>query len=518
MANTLLFPSARGPLSPAPTSRNEAGGAAYDLSPEATLARLAATGCLTSTFYASAEVQLEKVLKLTSKLDPSFIARTALYARHTGYMKDMPALLCAVLAKRDVFLLGQIFPRVIDNGRMLRTFVQILRSGVTGRRSLGTAPKRLVREWLENATDWQLINASIGNNPSLADIVKMVHPRPTSASREAFYGWLVGKKFDLEALPEAVRFFEIWKNHPQKKVPDVPFQLLTALPLKNRDWNLIALSASWQTTRMNLNTFARHGVFSNRKTVKELANRLANPELVRRSRVFPYQLMVAYLNASNDVPYKLQDALQDAMEIALENVPKLEGKVVVCCDVSGSMGWPVTGWRQGASSKVRCIDVAGLMSAAILRTNPEARVLPFECGVVNLKLNARDTVITNAKKLSNIGGGGTNCSAPLKKLNREKAAPDLVIFVSDNESWMDPNNSFSTTVMKEWEQIRRRNKKARLVCLDIVPNNTTQAPDRADILNISGFNDSVFKVIASFAQGGNSADHWVREIKKESFK
>ena len=214
-------------------------------------------------------MQLEKVLKLTSKLDPSFIARTALYARHTGYMKDMPALLCAVLAKRDVFLLGQIFPRVIDNGRMLRTFVQILRSGVTGRRSLGTAPKRLVREWLENATDWQLINASIGNNPSLADIVKMVHPRPTSASREAFYGWLVGKKFDLEALPEAVRFFEIWKNHPQKKVPDVPFQLLTALPLKNRDWNLIALSASWQTTRMNLNTFARHGVFSNRKTVKE---------------------------------------------------------------------------------------------------------------------------------------------------------------------------------------------------------------------------------------------------------
>ena len=51
-------------------------------------------------------------------------------------MKDMPALLCAILAVRDVKLLEAIFPRVIDNGKMLRTFVQILRSGVVGRKSL----------------------------------------------------------------------------------------------------------------------------------------------------------------------------------------------------------------------------------------------------------------------------------------------------------------------------------------------------------------------------------------------
>ena len=515
MANTLLFPSSRGSLLPEAGTFNDAGGKAYSLSPEALLARLAATGCLSKTFYASAEVQLSEVLKLTSELQPNFIAKTALYARRTGFMKDMPALLCAVLAKRDVSLLAEIFPRVIDNGRMLRNFVQILRSGVTGRRSLGTAPKRLVREWLENASDWQLINAAIGSNPSLADIVKMVHPRPTSPSREAFYGWLVGKNYDQEALPEAVRAFELWKEKPCSKVPDMPFQYLTALPLKTRDWNAIALNASWQTTRMNLNTFTRHNVLKDKATVKALAKRLADPDLVRRSRVFPYQLLVAYLNASSEVPNLLQNALQDAMEVALENIPSFPGNVVVCCDVSGSMNWPVTGWQQAASTKVRCVDVAGLMSAAILRKNQSARVLPFESDVVKLKLNARDTVITNAQKLSNVGGGGTNCSAPLRLLNREKCAPDLVIFVSDNESWMDARHARGTQMLSEWEKIRHRNKKARLVCLDIVPNQTTQALDRDDILNISGFNDSVFKVISSFIAKGNGYEHWVREIKKE---
>ena len=50
---------------------------------------------------------------------------------------------------------------------MLRTFVQILRSGVTGRKSLGSAPKRLILQWLERADVRKLLQASIGNAPSL---------------------------------------------------------------------------------------------------------------------------------------------------------------------------------------------------------------------------------------------------------------------------------------------------------------------------------------------------------------
>ena len=86
------------------------------------------------------------------------------------------------------------FDRVIDSPRMLRTFVQIVRSGATGRKSLGSAPKRCVRRWLTQRTDAALFAASVGNAPSLADVVKMVHPKPGSPEREALYGYLIGTR------------------------------------------------------------------------------------------------------------------------------------------------------------------------------------------------------------------------------------------------------------------------------------------------------------------------------------
>jgi hypothetical protein len=66
---------------------------------------------------------------------------------------------------------------------MLRNFVQVLRSGVLGRKSLGTAPKRLVQRWLDGRTVAQLMNDAVGQSPSLADIIKMVHPRPVNLER-----------------------------------------------------------------------------------------------------------------------------------------------------------------------------------------------------------------------------------------------------------------------------------------------------------------------------------------------
>src|SRR3989442_1548012 len=91
------------------------------------------------------------------------------------------------MANRALFrsLLGRVFDRVLDDGRMLRNFVQIVRSGVTGRKSLGTLPKRLVQLWLATHGDEAVFRASVGNDPSLADVIKMVHPRPATDARRA---------------------------------------------------------------------------------------------------------------------------------------------------------------------------------------------------------------------------------------------------------------------------------------------------------------------------------------------
>ena len=514
MANTTLFQSVKTRLTAADT-RNEAGGIAYTLTPKQQLAQLAATGCLNSTYYTDAQDQLEQVLELAENLDAEFIAKTAVYARQKGFMKDMPALLLAVLAQKDVNMLARVFDQVADNGKMLRNFAQIIRSGAVGRKSFGNRPKKLMQTWLLTATEKQLLNAAIGNAPSLADVVKMVHPKPREAWRAAWFAWLIGKPYDRAALPPITRAFEDYKQSRQGALPDVPFQMLTALELNSGDWAQIARNGSWQQVRQNLNTFLRHEVFAKSKNIKMVAEKLCDETAIARARVLPYQLLTAYQATSNQMPSEIREALQDAMETAVQNVPVIQGKVVVCPDVSGSMHSSVTGYRGSATSKTRCIDIAALVSAAMLRTNPQARVIPFEQITVNVKLNPRDSIMTNAEKLANIGGGGTACSAPLAMLNREKADVDLVVIVSDNESWADLRQwGGKTSLMKEWDILKQRCPEAKLVCLDIQPYTTVQVQNRCDILNIGGFSDQVFTLIGSFAEQGMGADFWVEEIEK----
>ena len=515
MANTTLFQSVKTRLTAADTC-NEAGGIAYTLTPKQQLAQLAATGCLNSTYYTDAQDQLEQVLELAENLDAEFIAKTAVYARQKGFMKDMPALLLAVLAQKDVNMLARVFDQVADNGKMLRNFAQIIRSGAVGRKSFGNRPKKLMQTWLLTATEKQLLNAAIGNAPSLADVVKMVHPKPREAWRAAWFAWLIGKPYDREALPPITRAFEDYKQSRQGALPNVPFQMLTALDLNSGDWAQIARNGSWQQVRQNLNTFLRHEVFSKSKNIKMVAEKLRDETAIARARVLPYQLLTAYQATSNQMPSEIREALQDAMETAVQNVPVIQGKVVVCPDVSGSMHSSVTGYRGSATSKTRCIDIAALVSAAMLRTNPQARVIPFEQITVNVQLNPRDSIMTNAEKLANVGGGGTACSAPLAMLNREKADVDLVVIVSDNESWADDSQGWgsTTSLMKEWDILKRRCPEAKLVCLDIQPYTKAQARNRHDILNIGGFSDQVFSLIGSFAERGMGTDFWVEEIEK----
>lgn len=521
MVNLNIFKTVKGQRIESADTVNNAGGLAYEFTPKHQLAQLASTGCMNQTFYATGEDQLLKVLDLAKDLDAEFITKTAIYAREEGYMKDMPALLAAIVSTKDNVLLAQNFDRMINNGKMLRNFVQIMRSGATGRKSLGSRPKKLVQAWLLTATEKQLLNASIGQSPSLADVVKMVHPKAAEEWRNEWFAWLIGRPFDEAKLPEITQAFERYKKATAEGkttgmvVPDVPFQMLTALSLKQAEWAEIAKNGSWQMVRQNLNTFARHGVFELPGLAKHVANKLSNPQLIKRANVMPYQLMAAYTMTKGQVaiPLSVKEALQDALEIAINNVPKISGNVVVGTDVSGSMLSPVTGYRQGATTSVTCVDVAALISAAILRKNPKARIMPFDTDVRSVSLNPRDSIMTNASKLAKFCGGGTNISAPLQKLNKEKADVDVMIIVSDNESWFNSSRYGASETMKAWITLKARNPKAKLICIDIQPYVTSQAKDGGDILNVGGFSDAVFDIMANFVEAGNDAKHWVDVIE-----
>lgn len=68
--------------------------------------------------------------------------------------------------------------------------------------------------------------------------------------------------------------------------------------------------------------------------------------------------------------------------------------------------------------------------------------------------------------------------------------------------------------MREWMAFKARNPEAKLVCIDLQPNKTTQAHDDASILNVGGFSDVVFELVAKFVAEGLDGRHWVERIEQ----
>lgn len=490
--------------------KNHAGGRAFEKSDEQALAQFVMTGTFNNTFYVKGQDQLAQVLERAEKVDGEFLAKLAIYSREHGFMKDMPALLCALLVARGSEHADTVFARVIDNAKMLRNFVQMLRGGVVGRKSLGSKAKRLVKGFIANLSDYALWEASVGQDPSLTDVLKLAHPKAKDDRRNALYAYVMGKPCDAALLPDFIKAYEGFAKGETREAPlRAPFQKLTALPLTTEDWSRIATNARWQMTRMNLNTFARHGVFRDPKMVSMVAARLADRENVLAARAFPYQLMAAMMNAGADVPGKIRSALEDAMEIALENVPELSGKTVIAIDVSGSMGSPVTGYREGGTSSVTCIDVAALVGAALRRKNRKAIILTFDHNCREVKVAGNAKVATICQKIGH-SGGGTDCGSVMRYINEHNIELDNLVMVSDNESWAD---GYRSSLSELWAGYKRRHPKARMINLDITPNEYSASQERQDTLRVGGFSDEVFRVIAQFLEGAESQVDAVRAVQ-----
>lgn len=481
---------------------NHAGGKAYELSAEQALAQYAVTCCFGGTFYASAETQLNEVKALLEKVNPLLIAKMAVYSHQEGNLKDMPVFLLSYLfSKGETELVRKVFPKVITNAKMLCNFVQFVRSGTHGRKSFGSVGKELIQNWLTSRSAEQLFKDSVGHsNPSLTDIIKMVHPK-FSKECDNVVKYLLGKDHNSSILPPLVQRFEGLKRGERVSPEGLDFRLLSNLKLDTAQWSELAKGMTWNALRMNLNNLQKHGVF-NTDATPILAQKLSDSASVKRANAFPYQLLTTYQNTQG-VPDLLKDALGKALEAATENVPNL-GRVAVAVDVSGSMSHPATGLRVGSVSVTRCVDIAALVASCVLRTATEATVVPFDTRVHNVKVNKYNSVLTNAKVLS-IKGGGTDCWCALKHLIDTNWKGDLVFMVSDNESWVSYNSPNAAIRFRQaWDTIKARNPKCKLVLLDVTPNRTSQMHEDKNVLHVGGFSDSVFDVVKNFVNGNGN--------------
>jgi 60 kDa SS-A/Ro ribonucleoprotein len=197
-------------------------------------------------------------------------------------------------------------------------------------------------------------------------------------------------------------------------------------------------------------------------------------------------------------------------------------KIAVGVDVSGSMHCPCR-FRPGgvtngaAQGSVKLLDLAALFAGGLLQNTARSLLLGFdEKAWVRHCRNHGTSLLKEIAHTSGIGGSNSDCAAPLRLLNEHQEQRDLVVIISDNQTWADLRKTRESSILQQWDVFRSRNPRARLVCLDLQPEVPVPWPARQDVLCLSARCERVFPIITQFSAGGITTPEQVRQVQNLS--
>lgn len=147
-------------------------------------------------------------------------------------------------------------------------------------------------------------------------------------------------------------------------------------------WEWVIPQMGYMATLRNLRNFDKAGVPDD--VAQGVADRLADPEQVAKSRQFPYRFLSAYLATDTE---RWRVALEKALQASVANVPSLPGRTLVLVDTSGSMGGfsfggysSQTGVAFSGKSKITPMMAGALFGVALAAKGEQVDLYGFANG------------------------------------------------------------------------------------------------------------------------------------------
>ena len=180
-------------------------------------------------------------------------------------------------------------------------------------------------------------------------------------------------------------------------------------------------------------------------SIKLLCALLSNGDLIRKGKVLPHQLDLAYkvviTEFSDSNSRTVLQALQKGYELAIPNLAEvMPGSTCVIADTSSSMtsayinkdGKASNGmWGSNANAyTVTCYDQAMLISATLAKAT-NADIVQFDSSARRKSYSPNLGVFDLAESLKGNKGGATNLASAWQLINGK--AYDRVVIISDNE-------------------------------------------------------------------------------------
>lgn len=458
------------------TIANRAGGEAYAQSPEMALASLLLTSFVQDQFYRTAAEQMKELEALMARVNPEFSAKAAIYARTEFGMRSITHVLAAHLAAQasGKNWAKQFYNRVVFRPDDMLEIAALTKS--RGAKMLPNAMKKGFAAAFGRFDGYQLAKyRGEGRAFKLIDLVNLVHPVPNERNAEAL----------RELMADTLRNTATWEAKLTAAGQEAADEA-EKTELKSAAWAELIQSNKLGYLAMlrNLRNIGEQAP----AYATEVAKRLKNEHQIRKALVMPFQYLIALdaLDTGAAFPAKrvLQDALTDALEISLANVPRFEGRTLIVLDDSGSMATRVG--TKGFASR-SCIQLGSVFAAALYKSN-NADLMRFSDEASYVRANSRDSLMTIAENIvRNARAAGTNFHA-IFKVARERY--DRIVILSDMQGWMG-----NVAPTKEFEAYKRRTGANPFVySFDLAGYGSLQLPEDK-VFCLAGFSDKVFDLM-----------------------
>ncbi|MFE9556019.1 TROVE domain-containing protein [Streptomyces sp. NPDC006703] len=190
-------------------------------------------------------------------------------------------------------------------------------------------------------------------------------------------------------------------------------------PMDRAAWEAVIPSMGAMALVRNLRNFDEAGVSD--EVAARVAARISDPEVVARSRQFPFRYLAAYRHAPS---LRWAYPLERALGHSLANVPALGGRTLVLVDRSGSMWSPLS-----ERSRLNRADAAAIFGTALALRAADADLVQFGTGSAPVTHRAGESVL---KVLGRFGDlGGTNTADAVRRHYR---GHDRVLIVTDEQT------------------------------------------------------------------------------------
>lgn len=505
--------------------KNSAGGYVFAVDHWKQLERFLILGAEGGTYYIG-ERQLTREnaqdVLTCMKEDGKQVVDITVQISDTGRApKNDPALfvlaMCAGLGDQETrrYALENL-SKVARIGTSLFHFAEYVESF----RGWGRGLKSAVSDWYTkmdpSRLSYQMVKYQQRDGWSHRDLLRLAHPSvPEKSPHNKIFNYIV-KSGDVKInkKPPGDPLAILWAAQKAKsanvkelvgliKDYNLPRECIPTEKLKEvKIWEALLPKMPLTAMIRNLGVMTANGTLKPLSKNLQHVEKLTEHDYIRLTRVHPLSILVALkiYAQGHGMKGKLSwrpitqviDALDTAFYASFDNVEPTGKRILLGCDISGSMFWDTT---SVGGTPVTAAEATGALAMAIVRSEKKYHIMGFSDEFIHLGLSPKMRLDGVLHKMVSVGMGGTDCALPMIYASDESLNVDAFIILTDNETWYGRIHPFQAL-----QQYRKQSGiNAKLIVVGMTSNGFTIAdPDDAGMLDVVGFDLSVPNVIADF--------------------